>query len=113
MKYSYVPDVLNSAGTLVACVFDTEQGKPGWVDQDPALLSKLSLGDYLLNYWLPAIELEVEPTTFRQVLRGHLEDSGRDSDRDRRGLQDLGASETAAPPLRVATWTHISLGGTS
>jgi integrase len=64
MKYSYVPDVISTKSPLVARAYDKERSKPGWLDQDPQELAALPFGSYLLDAWLPAVELDMEPTTF-------------------------------------------------
>lgn len=49
---------------MMSNVRGPRRGRPGYVSASPAYLRRRTLGHYLWNIWLPAIELEVEPTTF-------------------------------------------------
>ena len=71
MKYSYVPEVIQSS-PLTARAFDKERSSPGFVaGTDKQGVARMKLGDFLYQKWLPAIYLEVEPTTYRSY-EGHV-----------------------------------------
>ena len=75
MKYSYVPEVMHSEGPLAAQTYGKNKSRPGWARIAPDDIPNLALGDYMVNIWLPAIELEVEPTTFsayRSAITCHI-----------------------------------------
>jgi integrase len=71
MRYRYVADVMNNGGPVAANAFRKDASTTGW-----AFLSDLSpettLSEYLVNHWLPAVRLEVEPTTFVSYRSGIL-----------------------------------------
>ncbi len=64
---TFIPD-LSATNPLIVKAFAKKRDVAGWLPQNPTSILRLSFRRYLYEMWLPTIELEIEPTTFRGYL---------------------------------------------
>lgn len=71
MKKSYVPEAMKHSPFFYRHEIGAGKPRTGWVSADHAHLVERPLGAFLIEDWLPAVELELEPTSFVSQ-RGHV-----------------------------------------